>query len=96
MNKIEIYKQALKDWRILTNKFNSLEDKSIENIKRIFADQIEFNQIFFIINQGIVKVYLQTDDCGNCNLKEPFTIETDKFIKAFISVGDIEKELSYI
>lgn len=96
MNKIAIYKQALEDWKILTNKFNGLEDKSIENIKRTFVDQIECNQIFFIIKQGIVKVYLQTDNHGICNLKEPFTIETNKYIKAFISVSDIEKEISYI
>lgn len=96
MNKIEIYKQALEDWKILTNKFNGIEEKSIENIKRAFTDQIEYNQVFFIINQGIIKAYLHTDNYGNNYLQDTFVIETDKFIKAFISVGDIEKEISYI
>ena len=85
MNEIEIYKQALKDWKILTNKFNSIEDKSIENIKRTFADQIECNQIFFIIKQGIVKVYLQTDAQGNNYLTDTFNIETDNYIEPFVT-----------
>lgn len=95
MNKIELYKQALKDWKILTNKFSSIEDKSIENIKTSFANQIEYNQVFFIIKQGIVKVYLQTDNCGNSYLQDTFVIETDKFIKAFVSADDIKNEFSF-
>lgn len=95
MNKIEIYKQALKDWNILTNKFNELKDKSIESIKKSFANQVECNQVVFIIKQGIVKAYLQTDECGNNYLTDTFIIETDNFIKPFISLENIENEFSF-
>ena len=90
---IAIYESALNDWNIVINKFNSLEDKSIENIKKVFADQIECNQIFLIIVQGVIKVYLQGNDFSSYVISENFTIETDEFVSPFVTYDDIEKIL---
>lgn len=90
MNKIEIYKQALKDCNMLIDKFNDLEDKSLNSIKKAFDNQIECDQIYCIIKQGIINAYLQTDTQGNNYLTDTFNIETDNYIEPFVTKKEIE------
>lgn len=85
---INIYKKALEDFKELKDKFNNIDDKKIENIKKEFADQCEDKSLFFIIKHGCIEAYL-----SNGTLEEPFTIKYKDYVQPYVTVEDIKKRI---
>lgn len=85
---IRIYEQALEDWEDLQEKFDSIEDKTIENINIVFADQCEEQAVFFTIKHGCIESYV-----SNGSLEEPFSIIFKDRVQPYIYVDDIKKRI---
>ncbi len=88
---IRIYEQALEDWNVLQEKFNGIDDKSINNIKRVFADHCEERGLFFAIKHGSVEAYL-----SDCKLEEPFTIKIKDDVQPYVYVEEIKKRIELL
>ena len=85
---MDIYKQALRDWNELQKIFTGIEDKTIENIKAVFADHCEERGLFFTIKHGSVEAYL-----SDCKLEEPFTIKIKDDVQPYVCVEDVKKRI---
>lgn len=85
---VNIYEQALRDWEDLQEKFSSIECKTIENIKVVFADQCKEQGLFLTIKHGCVEAYL-----SDCKLEEPFTIKTKDCVQPYVYAKDIKKRI---
>lgn len=85
---MNIYKQALNDWKDLQVKFNKIEDKTIENIKKEFADQCEEQGLFFTINHGCIEAYL-----SDYKLEEQFTIKYKEYVQPYVTFENINKRI---
>ena len=85
---IRIYDQALKDWNVMQDNFNNIEDRTIENIKKEFADQCEQQGLFLIVRQGYIEAYLSKGV-----LEEPFTIRYKDYVQPYVYVEDIKKRI---
>lgn len=95
INKIEIYRQAIKDWNILIEKYNSIEDKSIENLKYVFRNQSQDNGFFYEISQGVIKAFLISEG-ENSVIKEPFIIDTGNFFRSNVFLDELIEEIKNI
>ena len=88
-----VLKRALDDWERLMDKYNSIEDKSIDNLKRVFADQSDNSPVFYEIQEGIIRAFLSSDDGIIGEIKEPFVIVIDDEYYEYVYSKDIIKKL---
>ena len=83
---LKIYKEALNDYYTLMNKYNSIDDKSIDNLKLVFSDQLEDDNI----REGTVLAKL-IDRNGTGYIDSIFCIETKQlFITDVNELGLLE------
>ena len=83
---LKIYKEALNDYYTLIIKYNAVCDKSIDNLKIVFADQLENDNI----REGTVLVKL-IDYNGTGYIGSIFCIETKQlFITNVDELGLLE------